>query len=298
MPKRVPPLSAKTLTNIRPSKEPVELVDGFVPGLRVRVYPSGTRSWFLIVRNRAGERGRFHVGTGLSLAEARRKAEDDRKKIRDGADPTAEHRAARQRARAAREGVGTLGALVENYFTTGPGSTLRRARKTKQLIKTLFGKVLSVPLLDVKRPSLQLIADEWPSRHSAALAVRSIRPCLRWAEKREMVQVGISDLEPPAAPRKRERVLTAQEITAIWPHLQGSHGEVMKWLLWTGCRLNEAAGMTFGEIQADRWTIPAARSKSKRQRVIPLPTHAIALLHSRDGGDYDSLVFPSGRLAL
>ena len=71
MPKRVPPLSARALANVRPSKEPVELVDGFVPGLRVRIYPSGTRSWFLIVRNRAGERGRFHVGTGLSLAEAR-----------------------------------------------------------------------------------------------------------------------------------------------------------------------------------------------------------------------------------
>jgi integrase len=295
MPKRVPPLSAKTLANIRPSKEPVELVDGFVPGLRVRVYPSGTRSWYLIVRNHAGERGRFHVGTGLSLAEARRKAEDDRKKIRDGANPTAERRAMRQRARAAREGVGTLGALVENYFTTGPGSTLRRARKTKQLIKTVFGKVLTVPLLDVKRPILQLIVDEWPSRHSAALAVRSIRPSLKWAEKREMVQVGISDLEPPAAPRKRERVLTEGEIKAVWPHLQGSHGEVMKWLLWTGCRLNEAAGMTFGEIQADRWTIPAVRSKSKRERVIPLPTQAIALFHSRGGGDYDSLVFPSGR---
>jgi hypothetical protein len=224
MPKRVPPLSAKTLANIRLGKEPVELVDGFVPGLRVRIYPSGTRSWFLIVRNRAGERGRFHVGTGLSLAEARRKAEDDRKKIRDGADPTAERRAARQRARAAREGVGTLGALVENYFTSGPGSTLRRAKKTKQLIKTVFGKVLTVPLLDMKRPILQLIVDEWPSRHSAAFAVRSIRPSLKWAEKREMVQVGISDLEPPAVPRKRERVLSEQEIKAIWPHLQGSHG--------------------------------------------------------------------------
>jgi Arm DNA-binding domain len=147
MPKRVPPLSAKALAGIRPGKEPVELVDGFVPGLRVRIYPSGTRSWYLIVRNRAGERGRFHVGTGLSLAEARRKAEDDRKKIRDGSDPTAERRAMRQRARAAREGVGTLGALVETYFTTGPGSTLRRAKKTKQLIKTVFGKVLTVPLL-------------------------------------------------------------------------------------------------------------------------------------------------------
>jgi integrase len=292
MPKRAPPLSARALASVRPSKEAIELVDGFVPGLRVRIYPSGTRSWFLIVRNRVGERGRFHVGTGLSLAEARRKAEDERKKIRDGADPTAERRAARQRARAAREGVGTLEALVENYFTTGPGSTLRRARRTKQLIKTVFGKVLTVPLLDVKRPALQLIVDERPSRHSAALAVRSIRPCLRWAEKREMAQVGISDLEPPAAPRKRDRVLKEGELKAIWPHLQGSHGDVMKWLLWTGCR---AAGMTFGEIKDGRWTIPAARSKSKRERVIPLPTQALSLLLARPIGGPGNVAFPSNR---
>jgi hypothetical protein len=76
----------------------------------------------------------------------------------------------------------------------------------------------------MKRPILQLVVDKWPSRHSAAFAVRSIRPSLKWAEKREMVQVGISDLEPPAAPRKRERVLTKKEIKAIWLHLQGSHG--------------------------------------------------------------------------
>jgi integrase len=110
-----------------------------------------------------------------------------------------------------------------------------------------------------------------------------------------MVQLGISDLEPPAAPRKRERVLIEDELKAIWPHLQGSHGYVMKWLLWTGCRLNEAAGMTFSEIQTDKWTIPAARSKSKRERVIPLPRQALSLLHSRAIGDPNSLVFPSAR---
>jgi integrase len=147
----------------------------------------------------------------------------------------------------------------------------------------------------VKRPALQLIADEWPSRHSAALAVRSIRPCLKWAEKREMVQVGISDLEPPAAPRKRERVLTEEEIKAIWPHLQGPHGHVMKWLIWTGCRLTEAAGMTWREIDGDKWRIPAQRSKSKRDRTVPLPSQAMSLLIVLERGDPDALIFPSAR---
>lgn len=295
MPKRVPPLSAKTLINTRPQKEPIEFVDGFMPGLRVRIMPSGARTWSLNIRDSKGVRRRFDVGAGLGVAEARRKAETLRRAIREGADPTAERRAARQRAQAAREGIGTLEALVDLYFTTGPGKERRRANATKQLIKSVFAKALNAPLLDLKRPALQLIADEWRSGQSAALAVRSIRPCLKWAERRELAPAGISTLETPAAPRKRDRVLSADEIKAIWPHLEGAHGGVIKWLLMTGCRLNEAAGMNWTEVHGDKWTIPAARSKSKRARTIPLPGQALSLLASLPRGNLEDLVFRSAR---
>ena len=76
MPKRVPALSAKALAAIRPAAEPVELVDGHTPGLRVRIHPSGTRTWSLNIRDATGTRRRFDVGAGLGLAEARRRAEE------------------------------------------------------------------------------------------------------------------------------------------------------------------------------------------------------------------------------
>jgi len=75
MPRRVAPLSVKKLASVRPGEKPIELVDGYVPGLRVRVLPSGTRTWSLNIRDSKGVRRRFEVGSGLSLAEARRKAE-------------------------------------------------------------------------------------------------------------------------------------------------------------------------------------------------------------------------------
>src|SRR5262249_42015023 len=149
--KRVPPLSARKLASIRPAEIPTELVDGYVPGLRVRILPNGTKSWSLNVRDRNGVRRRFNVGAGLSLTEARRKAENLRKAIREGADPTTERRAARLRARAARDGIGTLEALLDGYFSNGPGAQLRRARQTKQLIKTVFAKALGLALLDLQR---------------------------------------------------------------------------------------------------------------------------------------------------
>jgi integrase len=285
MPRRVPPLSVKTLASVRPCKKPIELVDGYVPGLRIRILPSGTRAWSLNIRDSKGVRRRFDVGSGLSLAEARRKAEDLRRTIRGGADPTTERRAARQRAKAARGGVGTVGALIQTYFTNGPGGQQRRAAKNKQLLETVFATVLNKPVLDVERVELQLTADAWRSAATASLAIRILRPCLKWAEKRGLVREGVANLETPGRARKRERVVTANELKAIWPHLQGLHGNVIKLLLLTGCRLNEAAGMRAGEVAGNIWTIPAARAKNGRTRVVPLPTQAVNLLRAIGTGD-------------
>jgi integrase len=69
----------------------------------------------------------------------------------------------------------------------------------------------------------------------------------------------------------------------------------MKWLFWTGCRLNEAVGMRWDEISGDTWTVPAARSKNGRQRVIPLPRQATTFLRNCELAEAEALVFPSAR---
>jgi integrase len=295
MPKRVPPISARALAAVRPADKSIELVDGYVPGLRVRILPSGNRTWSLNIRDSKGVRRRFDVGSGLGLSEARAKAEQLRKTVRNGGDPTSERRAGRKRAQAARDGVGTFRGLLESYFTKGPGSKQRRAAKTRRLLEAVFASVLDEAVLDLDRTRLQLLADGWRSAQTASLAVRSLRPCLKWAERRAFVCAGTADLEPPAKVGKRERVLDSDELRAIWPHLRGVHGQVVKWLLLTGCRLNEAAGMTWREIEGDIWTISAARSKNGRQRTIPLPSQATALLPSIEPSDPQSLVFQSTR---
>jgi integrase len=295
MPKRVPPLSAKALAAVRPSTSPIELVDGYVPGLRVRILPNGKRAWSLNIRDSKGVRRRFDVGAGHGLAEARRRAEELRRAVRDGADPTSERRAGRQRAHAARQGLGTLDALLDTYFLKGPGARLRGCAKCKRLLQTVFAKALGRPVLHIQRSELQLIADDWQSQATASLAIRLLRPCLKWAEKRGLVAAGIHQLEPPGTVRTRDRVLSAEELKAVWPHLRLTHGNVVKWLLWTGCRLNEAAGMSWGEIDGDKWTLPAARTKNGRQRLIPLPQEALALLGRIGRGQPHDLVFPSKR---
>jgi Arm DNA-binding domain len=116
MPKHIQPLTAKRLDAVHPRDgDVIELGDGFLPGLRVRISRGG-RFWSLNIRNAKGERRRFDVGANLSLAEARRRAETLKQAIKQGGDPTGERREVRQRVKDAKAGIGTFSSVITAYF--------------------------------------------------------------------------------------------------------------------------------------------------------------------------------------
>src|SRR5580704_9310387 len=198
MPKRVEPLNAKQIEKWRPDPNRIlELVDGAVPGLRVRLTPNGTMTWSLLVRVN-DERRRLNLGEGLGLAEARRKAEDARRQIAGGVDPAAAKTAARDRRKAAAEGFGTLGSVIAASFEAGPGNDLRSGKAARAVIEVVYAEHLSRPSLDVRPGQLQIAADSWRSKSTAARAVAFFRPLATWAQRRELVVKGFDDLEMPA----------------------------------------------------------------------------------------------------
>ena len=90
-----------------------------------------------------------------------------------------------------------------------------------------------------------------------------------------MSQNPCKDVHRPDASRPRDRVLTDAEIVKFWHATDAERKELsalFKLLLLTGCRLNEVAGMTRGELSenGDTWNIPGARTKNKRPHVVPL----------------------------
>jgi hypothetical protein len=149
MAKRVPPLTSAQVANLKPDPDKiVELVDGAVAGLRLRVTPADTRTWSLNIRA-SGKMRRFDVGAELGLAAARKKATEIRRQVRDGADPTAERRAQRARAMAAEQGIGTFGAVIDAYFANGPGATKRSKREQLKRLRSVFEAHLSRPATDL-----------------------------------------------------------------------------------------------------------------------------------------------------
>jgi integrase len=296
VPRRVKPLNAKQLEKWRPDPaRTLELPDGAVPGLWVRLTPKGEMSWSLNVRVQ-GVRKRIAVGRGVKLAEARRKAEETRLAISRGEDPTEASRGIDRRRKAAAMGVGTLGTVIAAYFETGPGTALRSGAAARALVERVFIDHLSRPALDVRSAELQLLIDGWRSKSSGRHCAAYFRPVMRWACKRGLMTKG-DPLEAPPQNAIVQPVLTRDEtarllIAAGWR----AHDIAARFMLLTGARRDEVCGATWNEINPSTgsgglWTIPGERRKdtrlntqrSREDHIIPLSRQALALLNL--GGD-------------
>jgi integrase len=105
---------------------------------------------------------------------------------------------------------------------------------------------------------------------------------LKWA-----VGVGYIDTNPaadipkPSKERSRERVLTLDEVRAILSAcdaLADSQASFVKFLLFSGQRLNEIAKLTSHEIMDDHIAIPRDRNKTGETMITPLLPHLKEIL--------------------
>jgi integrase len=310
MPKRIQPLTAKRLAGVHPREaEVIELGDGLLPGLRVRISQGG-RYWSLNIRNMNGERRRFDVGDNLSLAEARRRAELLKRDIKQGGDPTRQRRDARRRVSDAKAGIGTFGSVMDAYFN-GDGASLRTKHEQRARIRHVFIKHLERPASEITLQELQRSADAHPSVSSASRAITYLKPVARWAAKRGLMQPGFSELEKPIERSIEDgghTVLDRKTLAVVLPKFdQGHRGSAAKLILWTAARLDEVCSATWSEfdLATGSWTVAAGRRKDTRSRtrrkqvpaqphIIPLPRQAISMLAKmRPGKTPEELVFPN-----
>jgi hypothetical protein len=93
----------------------------------------------------AGKQKRFTMPDATGLADARQKADELRGKVRKGYDPIQEKRALKARTKTAAQGHGTLEALIDDYYSTGPGAAHRTKDEQQKRIKSVFAKQLKKP---------------------------------------------------------------------------------------------------------------------------------------------------------
>jgi integrase len=254
----------------------------------------------------------------VSLAEARAKAAEARKLLRDGIDPRAHRDSAKAAAIAASARAVTFAEVVERYVSaqeTGWRSTRHRALWRASMATHVLPILGPLPVAAITTELvLKVLEPLWTDRTETASRLRGrIESVLSYATAR-----GWREGPNPAVwrghlalmlPRKSKvkpvqhfAALDWREAPALMAALRGqsSIGSLaLQSAILTAARSGEVRGATWDEIDFDAavWTIPASRMKASRAHRVPLSQAAVAVLRAVEilrtpGGP----IFPSLRL--
>jgi integrase len=295
-------LTQKAVERLRSGDKRIERPAGLVPGLYLVVQPSGAKSWCVRYRSASGKPvkltlGRFPV---LSLQDARERARAALLEVGRGADPHKEKvasRAAAKRARAEGEPVDRdLFPVVLDRFLAAPTKKRkepRRARTVNEWRRMLDKdvtprwrdkRVTEITKFDV-RDALEAIETRG-GRLTVNRVYSALLALFNFAVRKDIITASpMIGLEKPMAEESRDRVLTDSELKGLWLGLDEIPyplGPFTKVLLLTGARRDEIASMTWTEIdkEARAWLLPAARSKNRKEKLVPLSEAAVAVINS------------------
>lgn len=277
-----------------PATGRIDYFDEKLPGFGVRVSESGHKSWIVMYRHARRFR-RLTLGPypRLSLADARQLAREALHHAATGQDP-----AARKKAERAAETFGELAALYMEKHAKPKKRSWREDERT--LNHDVLPKWKNVPAKAITRRDVRELLERIVERGAPIQANRTlaiVRKLFNFAIEREVVDVNpCQAIRQPAPSRQRDRVLSADEIRALWQAAEQSPvGPLYQLYLLTAQRGGELRRMRWEELDLDGtwWTIPAERSKNKLPHRVPLSAQAVAILRRlRDASNGSSWVFP------
>lgn len=260
--------------------------DSVRPGLVLRV-TAGARSFFVAykVRGAGGwQTRRYRLGSAdeLTLAEAREQARAILALVAQGRDPHAERLEERRRP----SGL-TVGDLAERMLAALPLAPKTLDGWTRMLavdVAPLAGR----PAQAVTRAEIRALVAAIVDRGAPVLANRVLqflRRVYTWGQEQDDLVPGWPGAGLRAsAEAPRDRVLTAEEVGALWRALhgwlEGPFRDASLLLLLTGVRRDCVLGMRRDEVdlEAGLWRIPAERMKADRAHVVPLVGPALELV--------------------
>lgn len=291
---------------VKAAKAPGRYADG--DGLMLVVKESGAQSWVLRIQAH-GKRRDFGLGSAqvISLAEARDRAAEYRKQVRNGTDPAMEKRTAKKHA-AGTPTFTEAAILAHAEFKDG----WRNAKHADQWISTLeahaFPIIGKLPVDRVDASSIiDVLSPIWLKTPETARRVKQrIGAVLDWAfvqgfrlNEAPMRAIGKGLKQQP----KNDGHFAALNYAAV-PGLMAELSKkettgrlALRFLILTAARSGEVRGATWGEIDLETalWTIPAARMKAGKTHVVPLSGAAVAILRAMKAARTvrsDEIVFP------
>ncbi len=304
-------LTDKEIQSAKPRGKPYKLSDG--AGLHLEVSPAGGKLWRLRYRYGGNEKmlalGKYPTVRG---PEARKKAAEARQALHEGRDPSAEKKAAKERARIT--GETSFEAVARNWMAK-VGPTLAestREKHTNFLGKDVFPWIGARPIAELAAPDLLAVIRRIEERGAVDIAKRThnlMGRIFRYAvghglcERDPSRDIELRDILTAVSTRHHAGLTDPKEAGALLRAI-----EVFTGAFTTRCALR-LAPLVFvrpGELRHAEWTefdfgkaewrVPAVKMKRKEQHIVPLSHQAIAILREiqplTGNGRY---VFPSER---
>lgn len=298
MPKHIIALTDDRIAKLKPGAKRIAVYDPAVPGLAIRVQPSGHKTFVFgarypndddFRRRELGQAGK------MTLEDAREKARAWAKLIAAGIDPRDEEERAE---RAKQIAAGNTFAAVAEDFIRRRLKGQRKAEVVAREIRTELVKPWGArPITDITRRDvvelIEVVADRGKGSGAYAHNIFGhVRSLFDWSINRGVYglgEVSPTDRLKPAkliGPKKvRQRVLDDDELRALWrasAHFGYPFCPVVRMLMLTGARLTEVTEVSWTEFNSDKalWTVPAERFKMDAEHIVPMTADLVALLET------------------
>lgn len=261
--------------------ERVLLWDSDLPGFGLRVTPSGK---MYIAQSRVdGVTRRISLGKHgiLTPDEARKKAQRELAKMRDGKDPVIEKRRVKAFSL-------TLQEIAEKYLEDRRDLKASSRADIEKHLKKSFADWANRPATEITRDKVltrfRELTDKGPTQ--ANQAFRNLRALLNYARAtyrpgdkpiliENPVQV-LSDAKLWNKVKAKSGRIPTDKIGATWNMIQKERGapeqtsisrtvaDIVLFLLLTGCRWSEASGLTWEQVNLDEswWYLPDPKNRT------------------------------------
>ena len=262
-----------------PEKGNVVVWDEGIPGFGVRVSQGGAKSFFVLYgRERARHQiGRYGV---ISLADARHEAR--------------RFLSQRTLGRTEEEPSILFSDAVSQFLTLQDHLSEITLRDYSRLLKTRFAPKLGRKLVSaIQTADIAAILDGLSKTKAERKYAHSvIRRFFNWCFGRKYLKASpLLGLDVPKPARSRERVLSEDELRAVWIAAgnMGTYGKIVRLLILTGRRKSAIALMIGEWVNRDEQTVlwPSLSTEQKQPQLIPIGRMTLEIIPRGQG-----LLFP------
>ena len=279
-------ITLRTIQSVTPDPHrDIYVWDHRLKGFGLRVTPRGAQSFVFQYRVDGGPARRKTigpVGSPWTPATARKEAERLLVQVYQGIDPVEAKREAKRKKETLNFRTYSE-RFVELYLKPNWRGTWGSAQCT--INNVFIPRWGNRPVHEITRADIVKVLDEYSDRPARRKEIHSLlRKFFNWATDRQDIDVSpLAGMKAPKAVPSRRRVLSDEEIVALWRATENSGwpwGPFVRMLILTMQRRQEVAEMDWSEIDlnARRWTLPADRAKNDQEHVIPLTSLALAEL--------------------